>query len=100
MAIRSRKNSSPKSGRPAAADDAPIRAAVGTVLATFSGRSTMALRQSEVTALDTESQQRLATQQAAAAVPENPLKAGEHGLDRGHGPQAGTPVPPHRPVDT
>jgi catalase len=65
----------------------------------------MALRQGDVADLDTESQQRLATQkvgaqEAAAAFPANPLKAGEHGLDGGHSPQPGTPVPPHRPIDT
>ena len=52
----------------------------------------------------TVSQQRLATQKigaetAAAAMPDNPLKAGEIGLDNGHAPQAGQPVPPHDPID-
>ena len=105
MATRSRKNSSPDTSRNSPAGDTPIREAVGTVLATFSGPSTKTLRQGEVADLDTESQRRLATQkigaqEAAAAIPANPLKAGEHGLDGGHSPQPGTPVPPHDPIDT
>ena len=83
MATRSRKNSSP-SGR-----IAPIKENVGTVLSTFAGPSTTAMAQSDVDQLDTRAQQRLATQKigaqaASAAMPANPLKAGEHGLDRGH----------------
>ena len=74
------------------------------MLSTFSGPSTAAMAQGDVDQLDTRSQQRLATQKigaqaAAAAMPANPLKAGEHGLDRGHAPQAGKPVEPHDPID-
>jgi len=105
MATRSPKNSSSGKGPNSPGGDASIRNAVGTVLATVSGPSTMPLRQGSVADLDTEAQQRLATQKvgaqkAAAALPANPLKAGEHGLDRGHSPQPGTPVPPHDPIDT
>ena len=98
MATRSRKNSSP-SGR-----IAPIKENVGTVLSTFAGPSTTAMAQSDVDQLDTRAQQRLATQKigaqaASAAMPANPLKAGEHGLDRGHQPMPGKPVEPHDPID-
>ena len=87
MATRSRKNSSspPAGGSPVKGN---IKEAVGTVLATFAGPSTAALAQSDVAQLDTTPQQRLATQKigaqaAAAAMPANPLKAGEHGLASG-----------------
>src|SRR5580765_3064066 len=98
MATRSRKNF-PASGRTAS-----IVEGVGTVLSTFSGPSTAAMAQSDVDQLETRSQQRLATQKigaqaAAMAMPANPLKAGEHGLDRGHAPKAGKPVKAHDPID-
>ena len=100
MATRTRKNSSAL-----AAASHPIKESVGTVLSTFSGPSTTAMAQSDVAQLDTEPQQRLATQKigaqaAGAAMPANPLKAGEHGLERGHAPQPGKPVEPHDPIDT
>ena len=99
MATRNRKTP-PASGRPAS-----IKESVGTVLSTFSGPSTAEMSQGDVAELDTRSQQRLATQKigaqaAGAAMPANPLKAGEHGLDRGHAPKAGKPVKPHDPIDT
>jgi catalase len=78
---------------------------LGTVLSTVAGPSSSALTQGAVKTLDGAAKQKLATQQvgaelAAAAVPANPLKAGEHGLAAGHAPRAGTPVPPHDPIDT
>ena len=36
----------------------------------------------------------------SATVPANPLKAGEHGLDGGHAPQAGQPLDLHDAIDT
>ena len=55
--------------------------------------------------MPTAAQQRLATQRvgatlAVAAVPFNPTKAAEYGLDNGHAPVAGEPVAPHDVVDT
>jgi len=104
MATRSRKNSSPPpaGGSPVKGN---IREAVGTVLATVSGPSTAAPVQADVDQLDTAAQQLLATQKigaqaAAAAMPANPLKAGEHGLASGHAPQPGQPVEPHDPIDS
>ncbi|HSC63889.1 MAG TPA: catalase, partial [Caldimonas sp.] len=98
MATRSRKNP------PAPGRTAPIKDSVGTVLSTFAGPSTAAMAPGDVDQLDTRAQQRLATQKigaqaSAAAMPANPLKAGEHGLERGHAPKAGKPVKPHDPVD-
>ncbi|MES2523465.1 MAG: catalase [Gemmatimonadota bacterium] len=77
----------------------------GSVGATVSGPSTAAIDEGTARALRNESLERLATQkhgaqQAAAAVPYNPLKAGEHGLEQGHAPEAGAPVEPHDPIDT
>ena len=77
---------------------------IGTVLATFSGPSTAQLDPAQTMQLPTVSAQRLATQKigaqlATAAVPFNPLKASEHGLDGGHGPASGVPMAPHDPID-
>ena len=99
MATRS-KNSPAASSRKAS-----IKESIGTVLATFGGPSTTALATDDVDQLDTAAQQRLATQKigaqaAAAAMPANPLKAAEHGVDSGHSPQAGQPIGPHDPIDT
>ncbi|MDQ6681470.1 MAG: catalase, partial [Pseudomonadota bacterium] len=113
MATRNRNgsssndNGSPANARgvkKAAAPTAPIES-IGTVLSTFSGPSTAKLGDAAARALDSVSKQRLATQKvgaqlAAAAVPVNPLKAGEHGLEAGHAPQAGKPVAPHDPIDS
>ncbi len=44
--------------------------------------------------------QKLGAQTAAAAVPFNALKAGEHGLAAGHAPQAGKARAPEHPIDT
>jgi len=100
MATRNRKTPSA-----APVGNAPIKESVGTVLATFAGPSTTALAAGAVDQLDTAAQRRLATQkigaqEAAAAMPANPLKAAEHGLRNGHAPQAGRPVEPHHPIDT
>ena len=43
--------------------------------------------------------QKIGTQAAAAAMPSNPLKAGDHGLDAGRAPQAGRPIDPLDAVD-
>ena len=103
MATRTRKNSSSspnRRGSPVAA----ARDSIGTVLSTFSGPSTAGLAPSDASAFATEPQRRLATQKvgaqlAAAAMPANPLKAGDHGLDAGHAPQPGLPMDPHDPID-
>ena len=78
--------------------------AIGTVLATSSGPSTSQLDQDGASRLPTVPEQRLATQKigaqlAGAAVPANPLKRSEFGLDAGHAPQAGTPIEPHDAID-
>ena len=78
--------------------------AIGTVLATSSGPSTSQLDQDGASRLPTVPEQRLATQKigaqlASAAVPANPLKRSEFGLDAGHAPQAGTPIEPHDAID-
>ena len=82
----------------------PTMEAIGTVLATSSGPSTALLDQAGANRLPSVSQQRLATQKigaqlASAAVPANPLKAAEFGLDAGHAPQAGQPIEPHDAID-
>ena len=43
--------------------------------------------------------QKIGAQAAAAAMPSNPLKAGDHGLDAGHAPQPGRPVDLLDPID-
>ena len=101
MATRTRKTPSPTS--PARAGAA--RDAIGTVLSSFSGPSTSALSRSDVAALSTDAERRLATQKigaqaAAAAMPANPLKAGEIGLEAGHAPQEGRAIDPLDPIDT
>src|SRR5689334_18246746 len=92
-----------RSAKPRATDSSIEN--IGTVLSTFSGPSTLGLDQATANSLDDASQQRLATQRvgaeaAAAAVPFNPLKAGEHGLKGGNAPKAGSGVEPHALIDT
>jgi catalase len=103
MATRNRKNSSSSPSRGSSSGDT-ARDSVGTVLSSFAGPSTAALSRSDVAALATDAQRRLATQKigaqaAAAAMPANRLKAGELGLDAGHAPQAGRPIDPLDPID-
>ena len=79
--------------------------AIGTVLSTFAGPSTSTMTQQDADALPLPAQRRLATQRVgaglgAAAMPFNPLKAAEHGLDNGHSPTGGKATPPHHIVDT
>ena len=88
---------SPKAGAARASES------LGTVLSTFAGPSTSALDDAAAS-LPTVSAQRLATQKVgaqrgAAAMPSNPLKAAEFGLESGHAPQAGEPVEPHDAID-
>ncbi|MGZ8260724.1 MAG: catalase, partial [Caldimonas sp.] len=102
MASRSKKTTS--STRNKLAPGAPIEA-IGTVLSTFSGPSTAKLDDAAAAKLPTVPEQRLATQRvgaelAAQAMPANPLKPAEFGLDAGHAPQAGVPVAPHDAIDT
>ncbi|MEO6362884.1 MAG: catalase, partial [Caldimonas sp.] len=78
---------------------------IGTVLSTFSGPSTAQLTDADVASLSGIGAKRLATQKmgaqaASAAMPANPLKAADFGLDAGHAPQAGKPMAPHDPIDT
>jgi catalase len=99
MATKKRKPASTSAPSPAAAE------AIATVLSTFAGPSTATLTQRDADAMPTPAQQRLATQRVgaelgAAAMPSNPLKAAEHGLQSGHAPIAGEPGAPHDIVDT
>ncbi len=85
-------------------DGSTVLETVGTVQSTISGPSTSGLDPASAANFTTESQQRLASQKVTAQVmaearPHNALKAGEHGLDGGHSPQAGTPVAPPNPMD-
>lgn len=78
---------------------------IGTVLSTFSGPSTATLTQRDADAMPTPAQQRLATQRVGAALgagamPFNPTKAAEHGLENGHAPVPGEPAAPHHILDT
>jgi len=84
--------------------DAPAVENIGSILSTFSGPSTAEPGEPDVGALDTLSQQRLAmqkigAQRAAASMPFNRLKDGEHGLDAGHAPEAGSATPPVHEID-
>jgi catalase len=70
-----------------------------------SAPSTATLEAEDIATLDTESQQRLATQKIGAqamsgALMSNPLKPHEIGLEAGDDPQAGQPVEPPNPIDT
>jgi catalase len=92
------KNAEPMAS--ASADEA-----IGTVLSTFSGPSTKSLDDAGAAAMPTVSTQRLATQKvgaqlAGAAMPANPLKPAEFGIESGHAPQAGEPHEPHDAIDT
>jgi catalase len=102
---RGAKSSFPNKQKQAVRVSAPAAESIGTVLSTVSSPSTSVLTQAAVKTLDGAPKQKLATQKvgaqlAAAAMPANPLKAGEHGLEHGHAPEAGQPVPPHDPLDT
>jgi len=74
-----------------------------SIHASSSGPSTLAPDQAvadtlaePARSLDTR---RVGAEAAAGALPANPNKAAEHGLDNGHAPPAGASVPPHHPVD-
>ena len=100
MATRNKKRSSSSE-----AGKSMPHEALGTVLSTSSGPSTAQLDDAAAATMPTVSAQRLATQKvgaqlASAAVPANPLKAGEHGLAGGHAPQAGQAIEPHDAIDT
>jgi catalase len=97
----------PKAAQPSAS--APLKAnpleALGTVLSTISGPSTVAFTRDDAQQLPTPEQQLLGTRQAgtqalAAAMPSNPLKPAEHGLDNGHAPQAGATQTPSDEIVT
>ena len=103
MATRKGKTFSTSNKAKGAAD--PTMEAIGTVLATSAGPSTALLEQDSANRLPTVPQQRLATQKigaqlASAAVPANPLKPSEFGLEAGHAPQAGVPMQAHDAIDT
>ena len=103
MATRKGKTFSTSNKAKGAAD--PTMEAIGTVLATSAGPSTALLEQEGANRLPTVAQQRLATQKigaqlASAAMPANPLKPSEFGLDAGHAPQAGVPMQAHDAIDT
>ncbi|MDQ6629624.1 MAG: catalase [Pseudomonadota bacterium] len=105
MATRKSKTFTIANKDAAASPSRPALESIGTVLSTFSGPSTAQLDDTAAAALPTVPEQRLATQkvgaqQAAAAVPANPLKSGEFGLAGGHAPKAGQPLEPHDSIDT
>jgi len=106
MATRKRKAPVPSSSRSTGAGgSSSVLESVGSILSTVSAPSTAALDASGVPALDTEPQQRLATQKIGAqamsgALMSNPLKPHEFGLQAGTEPQAGEPVEPPNPIDT
>ncbi len=94
------KAASPRAAKPSAS--APTAAEplelVGTVLSSMSGPSTASFTDADADALATPAQQLLGTRYAgtqtlAKAMPSNPLKPAEHGLDNGHAPQAGPSQP-------
>jgi catalase len=81
----------PSASAPAATDPSE---AIGTVLSSVSGPSTAQFTDDDAQTLATPAQQLLGTRYAgtqalAKAMPSNPLKPAEHGLDNGHTPQAG-----------
>jgi len=106
MATRKRKTStSPSKASSTRNGDADVVESVGSVLSTVSAPSTASLDPKAIAALETESQQRLASQKAGAqamadALRSNPLKPHEIGLEAGRSPQAGTSVEPPNPIDT
>ena len=96
MATKKSKSKSPSSTLP--------NPSIGSVLATFGAPTTVALTQADADAMPTPSLKALATQKVgaqlgAAAMPDNPLKATDLGLDAGHAPQAGPAATPHEPID-
>ena len=99
MSSRKTKNSAPPKDNPAALES------IGTVFSTFSGPSTSKLDDADASKMPDVSLQRLATQKvgaqmAGAAVPFNPLKPFEFGLEGGHTPHAGEPGEPHDSIDS
>ena len=98
---------SPKKTPPAApaAKAAPkTDEAIGTILSTVAAPSNAA-PDPRGKSVKTDSQKRLALQKAggqafAAAVPANPLKAGEYGYEASQHPLAGQPIAPTDPVET
>ncbi|MEO6743352.1 MAG: hypothetical protein ABIS28_04285, partial [Caldimonas sp.] len=106
MATRKRKVSENTSRSPErVGPDGSVLESIGTILSTVSAPSTAAIDASAVATLDTESQQRLATQKIGAqamssALMSNPLKPHEFGLQAGSEPRAGEPVEPPNPIDT
>ena len=99
----SKKQNSSKSAKPRSVEAATTQEAAGSILATQAGPSTADPDAS--TPMQNDSQARVATQKAGASAlvktrPQNALKAGEHGLDAGHAPQAGEPMEPDDPIVT
>ncbi|MEO7337981.1 MAG: catalase, partial [Caldimonas sp.] len=102
MATRKRKTTPSSTGSDGSASSAVE--SVGSILSTVSAPSTSSLTAEAIAGLETESQQRLATQKmdaqtVSSAMPNNPLKAFEIGADNGHNPQAGEPVELPNPID-
>jgi catalase len=101
--MSSTKKPAPKAAKSRSPKASLTQEAAGTILATQAGPSTA--EPDPNTPLQNESQVSLAQQKAGAqalakAMPENPLKAGEHGLEAGHAPEAGEPVEPDDPIVT
>lgn len=94
---------SPTAAKPAASPPmtGDPHESVGTVLSSISGPSTARFTEDDADALDTEAQQLAGARYAgtnvlAQAMPSNPLKPAEIGLDNGHHPQTG---PSQMPAD-
>jgi catalase len=93
------RTTTPPKGATQPIADADPHESVGSVMSTISGPSTAPLTLAQAEELDTDAQQRLATrlagtQAAAQAMPHNPIKAAEHGLESGHTPLAGPSLAP------
>jgi catalase len=91
---------SPPAGRRGSTDaSSAARDAAGSLQSTVAGPSTPPPDATAAAALDNDvlraaAVKMSATAEMVGALPYNPLKAGEYGLDAGHAPQAGRPVAP------
>ncbi len=102
MATKTKAVNSAAQNKPASSTVPLTGEAVPSALATVGGPSTAQIDPSAATTKQQETavQQKAGTQVMAQSQPFNPLKAGEHGYDNAHAPQAGTPVRPPDPVAT
>ena len=83
---------------------APISVAVGSATSTVSGpangQSSDPIAPPTGPSIAVSASKQAATQAMAKAMPANPLKALDHGLDAGHAPAEGTTVEPPSPAAT